>query len=737
MESVALQGLNAEQRAAVSFSGKHLLVIAGAGTGKTKTIIARAQYLIEQGVPPSNILILSFTRKSAGEIAERTKAGLNNSTGLTGHTFHSWCMSLIKSNPNLFGLTDTTCLDEEDCESAIKLLCGKNFKDQDDKRISPYNITEVYSYAKNTKCSLSKALQVKIYDNEESEFIKEKIVKNRPLYEDIIRKYIIYKKEHNYIDYDDILSVVSTGLKNNPNSAKRLSSRYKHILVDEMQDTNPLQYELLSAFYSNSHLFCVGDDAQSIYGFRGADFETMHSFTDIVPKSSSLHLSLNYRSTQEILDLSNWLLSNSPLNYGKKLRAYRGHGTKPKMIYVENAWQEANHITDHILGSINQEGRTWKEHMVLSRTNWGLRKVEACCLSKKIPYQLLGGTSLMQTKHVRDIMSALRISANFRDELAWIRFLQLWPGIGDAKAAKAILSMQKCSRLTECISTLNASGFQSEICSTLSSLDGLQSNPYKAIRKAVSCLSPRLAIIYKNDGWSNRKKDFKLLQELALNSNSITEFVTEFVLDPKLGTYLKSGNANEDIVTLSTIHSAKGLEAANCYITNVSPNSYPTPKAMLNGISAIEEERRCLYVALTRAKENLLLYCDIHATSAKEFAHSEEFFSDKLTNGLHLTHKNTGIEVEIHNIINKSGYQVIQYTINGSNVQEMEESMFRKAYTTKKEYDANNAYSFYFLNGIPNDIIDKIHLDTDDSTRQKQFDEDGNNPFHWDDFNFN
>lgn len=188
---------------------------------------------------------------------------------------------------------------------------------------------------------------------------------------------------------------------------------------------------------------------------------------------------------------------------------------------------------------------------------------------------------------------------------------------------------------------------------------------------------------------------------------------------------------------MSTIHSAKGLEAANCYITGVSPYSYPTSKAVLNGVAAIEEERRCLYVACTRAKDKLHLYCDTHVTSAKEFGTSKDFFDGEITKGLRLIHKNTGIEVEIHNIINKNGYQFIQYTINGCNVQEMEESMFRKAYTTKKEYDANNACSFYFLNGIPNDIIDKIHLDSDDNTRQKQFNEDGNNPFRWDDFDFN
>lgn len=264
----SLLGLNEEQKKAVSFDGKHLLVLAGAGTGKTKTIIARALYLLEHGISPSKILILSFTRKSANEIVSRIELLNNKSIGITGQTFHSWCMNIIKSNPNAFHCEEYTCLDEDDRESAVKLLCGKKFKDKDNKRISPIKIIDVYSYAKNAKCSLSEAMRVKAYDNGNMDSLKEKIAKNKSIYEDIIKKYISYKKGHNYIDYDDILSIVAVRLKQDLNLAHLVTQKYEHILVDEMQDTNPLQYELLSSFYNNCHLFCVGDDAQSIYGFR-------------------------------------------------------------------------------------------------------------------------------------------------------------------------------------------------------------------------------------------------------------------------------------------------------------------------------------------------------------------------------------------------------------------------------------------------------------------------------------
>lgn len=705
--------LNEEQKDAVYFEGKHLLVLAGAGTGKTKTIISRALHLVNKGVSPSKILILSFTRKSAYEIVNRIKSLNAKSIGITGQTFHSWCMGIIKRNPNIFECSNATCLDEEDRESAIKLLCGKKFKDKDDKRISPALIINVYSYSLNAKCSLSESIRVKAYDNGSINLLKDQIEKNKPIYEDIIKKYITYKQEHNYIDYDDILKIVAVGLKKNPNIAQFVASRYEHILVDEMQDTNPLQYELLSSFYDYCHIFCVGDDAQSIYGFRGADFKTIHSFTKIIPESQSLKLSLNYRSTQEILDISNWVLSESPLKYNKELKSFKGHGDKPKMIHVNNDWDEANHITDDILISINERGYEYKDHLVLSRSNSGLKKIEACCLSKKIPYKIFGGTQLMQSKHVRDVMSALRIATNFHDELAWVRYLHLWAGIGDVTTANIIQHLYGCQTLNNCVSRLKGLNLQLEIHKTLESIDGLQSNPSKAIKVAVDIMSPRLKELYKDNGWSSRKKDFKLLKEIAQDSGSIGEFIAEYILDPKLGTYDKGRGKEENFVTLSTIHSAKGLEAANCYIVNVSPYSYPTPRAILNGIDAIEEERRCLYVALTRAKDKLYLYRNILATSIEESRISFDSYDESIEKGMCFIQRKFGTKIKIVNI-KEENEPVVYFVIQGdeSNIHSISEWAFRKSYLTEEDYNASNAGLFYFLNNIPSDIITMEYLNS-------------------------
>lgn len=622
-----IEELNEQQQRAVEYDGKHLLVVAGAGTGKTRTIIARAKYLIQHGVPANRILILSFTRKSAREIVERIKNEIGGTTidGLRGQTFHSWCMDIIMNNPKVFMHHEYTLLDEDDRESCMKLLCGKKFKDKENHAINPSSVIDVYSYAINACCKLSDAIRMKIYDNASPNDVKvnNSIELNRPVYEEVIKRYIAYKTVHKYMDYDDILNVVAKGLKKNEEARKYIALRYDHILVDEMQDTNPLQYELLSSFYETSHLFCVGDDAQSIYAFRGADFKTMHRFTEIVPDSKRIDLTINYRSTQEILDLSNWVLSKSSLNYQKKLVAARGNGKKPLFITCDNEWDEANDVTEKILRSLPEKGAKWEDNMVLSRSLYGLRTVESQCIAKHIPYIIFGGTTLMQSKHVRDIVSPMRIVANYKDELAWMRYLLLWKGIGEVSASRIINNVIEEETLDKCLDKLSGQGLQEEITLTLKNISRMQFAPAQAIAKTLETMEKRLKELYK-DEWKWRKDDFEVLQEVALNTGGIQEFISEYVLDPKLETTVKEGeNGPKDACILTTIHSAKGLEANYCYLVKASPASYPTPRAIENGEEAIEEERRCLYVALTRAKDELYVYRNIHSIHVDESSEDE------------------------------------------------------------------------------------------------------------------
>lgn len=611
--------LNEQQLQAVTFSGKHLLVLAGAGTGKTRTIIERALHLIKTGVPAHRIMILSFTRKSAREIVERIRLQSDNTltAGLNGQTFHSWCMSIVKNNPDIFRQSGYTVLDEDDRTSCFKLLCGKRFKDSDGKSLPPDSILDVYSYVMNTQCSLSDGIRRKIFDSASPDDLEASlyIEKNKSIYQDIIKKYIQYKEEHQYMDYDDILNIVSKGLKHNQDAADFISGKYDHILVDEFQDTNPLQYELLSSFFERCHLFCVGDDAQSIYGFRGADFQSIHRFTEMVPDAQKCKLTINYRSTQEILDLSNWLLEESPLEYDKTLQAHRGVGTKPCIIHWRDEWEEAGDITDKILQSVRSDEYKWSDNMVLSRSMFAMKKVEGACIRKGIPYKIYGGTSLMQSAHVRDVVSAMRIVSNFRDEIAWMRYLQLWKGIGTVSATRIVNGILDAETLDECFTVLRHLKVQHEIYSTLESISDLQYSPAASITRALKSMEPRLKELYKDD-WSWRKDDFPVLEDVAAHSDSVTEFIADYVLDPKLEDSMKVRGKDEDRCILSTIHSAKGLEAGQCFVVNVSPYAYPSNRAMQNGYDAVEEERRCLYVALTRAKDRLYIYRNITSLHA-------------------------------------------------------------------------------------------------------------------------
>lgn len=607
------EGLNEQQERAARYQGRNLLVLAGAGTGKTRTIIARAKYLLDSGVSPQRLLILSFTRKSAKEIVTRLQASSKqDARKLRGQTFHSWCMEMIEQNPAVFNFGKFTVIDEEDCESAFRLVCGRHFSKSN--FIKPAQLAEVYSYAVNARCNLTTALSRRLYNGQMDEATREKIMKKLPVYQDVIRKYMAYKAERRYLDYDDILQKVAVGLKKNPAAAKFISEAYDHILIDEMQDTNPLQYLLLESFWDRCNLFCVGDDAQSIYGFRGADFKSIHHFCEVVPEAEVMKLTVNYRSTQGILDISNWLLSQSPLDYDKQLVAYRGAGEKPILAHFGEEWDQARDIVMRIKDTIGGDGARYKDNMVLSRSNWGLKSVEACLVEAQIPYVIYGGTSLMASAHVRDLVSALRVVANPRDELAWERYLCLFPRIGEITAAKIIDKIMDDTTIEECAETISTfPGIDPGVAATLLAIRDMQTEVNKAIMAALKGLERVLEAKYKTD-WTRRRKDMMLLEKIGESSESLTAFISDYILDPSLGTAVKNEANPDDCVILTTIHSAKGLEARFCYLVNVNFNQYPSPKAVAAGEDAIEEDRRCLYVAMTRAADRLVIYRSNKAT---------------------------------------------------------------------------------------------------------------------------
>ncbi|WP_324025366.1 ATP-dependent helicase [Maribacter sp. BPC-D8] len=620
--------LNIQQLKAVEFSGKHLLVLAGAGTGKTRTIIARAAYLIENGANPSKIQILTFTKKAANEIVERVKASLPQSSGrtLNGATFHSWCNQLIIKYPNLFGAANFTVIDPDDQLGLMKMVSGSHSDVYGKLRIKPQQLLDVYSYARNTKKNLTESIRTLIYKGKEDKDTEYEITAMKPNVEILLRAYQKKKMEQHYLDYDDLLLVVSTQLKSNPEARKLLSQDLDYLLVDEMQDTNPLQWELLSPFIDICSLFCVGDDAQSIYSFRGADFRNVHQFKERVPNSEVYKLEKNYRSTQEILDISNWLLDKSPIDYKKQLQSVRGSGEIPILLNVSDEWQEANWVADEILKNYTDEDRKFADHLILSRSQYYTKTLQAVFIRRKIPYVTYGGRKFLQAAHIKDLVSLLRIVNNPYDEIAWVRFLTFWEGIGEVRASRIMAVIIADEGKTDIPNLLQGA---------IPGKDGIKiSELYNAVQKekgkvgkmvdiAYEAMSLGLAFRYRKDWIEKRKGDFPVLKLLANSYSSLGEFIGEGLLDnaekmngaPVLSESKLETDEEKDHVVISTIHSAKGLEADVCIVLNVSPKAFPSAWS-LDDVDAIEEDRRVLYVALTRAKNRLIITRNTSSISA-------------------------------------------------------------------------------------------------------------------------
>ncbi len=585
--------LNPQQKQAATTVAHNCLVLAGAGCGKTKTIVARAAYLIDQGLPAQQIQILTFTRRAASEIVTRVEQHMGaQSKGLRASTFHTFCMYLLRRNPRAFGLTQFSIIDRDDQLLMFRLLRGK---DKGNVLPKAAELCDLYSYARNTKTKLSDALFKQL----------PQAVEYKSQIAELMKAYEQRKQERNFLDYDDILSIVAVHLQNSPELVKWVTGFCSALLVDEMQDTNPLQWALLQPLVGKVKLFCVGDDAQSIYGFRGADFENIHHFKERVPDAEVLTLEMNYRSTQGILDLSNWLLEQSQIGYDKHLQAYRGKGLKPQLHILSNEFEEANWIVQD-LNQRHSQGAAWAEHMILLRSGFSGRYLEGALIAANIPYRFIGGVKLLESAHVKDVLSLLRVSVNPEDDLAWMRFLTLWDGVGDVGASKLAQELIQLPDIEARCQRLERHGkVPQQAILILMQLDVLQQHVEACIGLALDALNEQLENNYKTKDWSRRVKDFDLVKQLARKHHSLGEFLEEYVLDPISISEIDK-TPDQDLVTLITIHSAKGAEQKVCYVPHVSPNQYPHARAQ-GDFDDVEEERRVLYVALTRAENELIL----------------------------------------------------------------------------------------------------------------------------------
>src|SRR3989304_739620 len=593
--------LNEQQKNAVTYQGeaKNILVTAGAGCGKTRTIIARAIRLVRSGTDASRILMMTFTNRAAREMKSRLKSDLGPvSNQIQAGTFHSFCLKVMSKVPKSFGVSGLNIIDSDDQNSLMTLVRGryisKREKELNKEFPRPSELIKYYSYSRNT-CQLPKAYLSSNTDLNEH-FIE--------ICSRIFQEYQKAKEMRGYLDYDDLLEHFTNALKEKPNLRKAVATLFDEVLVDEMQDTNPLQFGILKHFSSeNVRLFCVGDPAQSIYKFRGAEFKHVYKFDEIFGNSAIIPLSLNYRSYQEILDLSNWLLDRSPLDYRNKLKAHRENGGfLPSICDFDSIQDEASFMADKILERKAKDVH-FRDIMVLVRSGFDAKPIEAEFIQREIPYYFIGGTSLMKSAHVRDVLSLLRIVRNGQDDLAWMRFLKLWPRIGEKTAEKIIDSFyEKTDRKSIKILSENIGATHGAITS-YEKVNSSQNTPKLCVSNAVQSLTPILKERY--DKWNYRYQDLKLLITVSEKYKTISDFIDAFTLEPMTSTEIEKLE-NDDAVLLITVHSAKGTEAPICFVANAKQGTYPHSRSC-GDIDSEEEERRILYVAFTRAKNELFI----------------------------------------------------------------------------------------------------------------------------------
>ena len=589
-----IEKLNNEQKKAATFKDGPCLVIAGAGSGKTKVLTTRIANLIENGVKPYNILAITFTNKAAGEMRERVNNIINAHDAFIG-TFHSFGLKIIRENSALFNLTSAfTLIDTEDQTSIIK----KIMKDINitDKMISPAFIKSKISFIKNNMLSDSEIANFLISENEK---IAVKIYYE---YEKIL-------KRNNTLDFDDLLKKPVELFNSNKEVLEKYQDKFKYILIDEYQDTNEVQYKLvklLSKKYLN--LFVVGDPSQSIYAFRGANYQNILNFEKDFKGCTVIKLPQNYRSTQTILDAANEVISHNKQRKDLDLFSDLGQGVKIKYIRTFNDSMENKRVVDEIQ-KLYEEGYSRKDMAIFYRTNAQSRSIEDALVKANIPYKVFGSFYFYKRKEIKDLLAYLKLIANPSDDVSLERVInEPKRKIGD----KTIENLREKARslnisMFEAIDSGKELEFKNLILNLIeiskdTSITGL-------IDKTLEL--SKMKETYEND--KSLESDIRLENLMEFRSVSETYEketgnvnLSDFLMEVSLVSDAAEYSEDTDAVTLMTVHSAKGLEFKVVFIIGLEENIMPISKALYDD-EELEEERRLMYVAITRAKEKLYL----------------------------------------------------------------------------------------------------------------------------------
>ena len=605
--------LNELQREAVLHKDGPCLVIAGAGSGKTKVLTTRVANLILEGVPSYQILAITFTNKAAKEMKERILNMVPELDSFIG-TFHSFGMRIIRENVTLLGMQrNFTILDTEDVTSLIrKILKDKGY---DPKEVSPYFVRSKISFIKNEMLSNAEVEKYFVDDLEKIAY-------------DVYLEYTMRLKKNNSVDFDDLLRLPVELFLHHPDVLEMYQNRYRYILIDEYQDTNEVQYKLVKLLASKrKNLFVVGDPDQSIYQFRGANYKNILNFERDYPNTKVISLEDNYRSTKMILDAANSVIRNNKERKEKNLRSHHGEGLKIQYHRSMDEKDEGNYIIKEIR-SLLEEGYQKKDIAVFYRTNAQSRALEEQFLKANIPYKVVGSYYFYSRKEIKDLICYLKLILNPSDDISLRRVINTPKrGIGNTSVDRLEQkALSEGTSMFEAISGGKEQGFKDlifELQNDAKSLsltelveDVLVKSGMKAELESVDNLESELRL--------DNLMEFKSITatfEETTGSVDLGDFLDEISLIADISEH----QPNEDVVTLMTLHSAKGLEFPVVFLSGMEEGIFPHQNS-LNEAGGIEEERRLCYVGITRAKERLYL---TNARSRMLYGHTNRFMPSR------------------------------------------------------------------------------------------------------------
>lgn len=596
-----LEGLDEEQRAVVNHRKGPAIVIAGPGSGKTRTLTTRAAALLREGVPPEAIMMITFTRNAAKGMVRRATALDSRAAYMTAGTFHAVGSRIVQANHRLLGVDrEFTVLDGDDVEQLLKRHIedvkrgAKNWP-----RAS--TVAKVISYAANTGIGITAALKQRAPDYEH---LAEEIA-------EIAERHALQKIENGLLAYDDILTMWAALLEDEEIGAE-LRRRWKYIMLDEQQDANWLQQQVVQGLAGpGGNVLAVGDPSQAIYGFRGSSPDVMRELHELHPEAAIYTISSNYRSTEAIVALGAAIDRRLDTGFTRQLKAVTGReGRRPEIIDVHDAATEAQVIADAILADKSAGGEL-SDHAVLVRSTAAARRIEAEFILRHIPFIVQGGTRIDEAAHIRDLLSVARLIGNLSHEPAWLRLLTRFPRIGDKAAGDIAAQVMNADDVSAAAIMLEREGAARKTgLATLAEAlrqaarDG---SPADRLQRVIEEMSPVWKEVWIDD-WKTRTRDLEAVVMIAQEHTSMSDFLTAITLDGSLDRegVVPTDKPEELPVTISTIHGSKGLEYKHVHIPAFVQGGMPSMFA--NGDNEREEEKRIAFVAVTRAKDTLTFY---------------------------------------------------------------------------------------------------------------------------------